>query len=102
MKPRSCSFVVPVALMTFTLVTIGACDHEEKKHPTEGPRKVDTRPVQAAKPKQDRVPDRVTAPPQPIVGDTIAPKTPDKSSATAVELGRSSVTQAEEPEVWTP
>jgi hypothetical protein len=97
MKPRFWCCGAGASLMAFLLVTIGACSREEKQQAPED-HEVGTNQVTIAGEKREDL----AAQPQPIVRDAAAQKTADKNSGQPVELGRSSVTQAEEPAVRTP
>jgi hypothetical protein len=72
MKPKLRHFGVVASLLAFMLVTVAAWR------------------------------EAMAAPPPPIVGEGAIQKTPGNKTAQPVELGRSSVTQAEEPAIRTP
>ncbi len=101
MKARFRSFAI-VSFMGALLVTAGACNRETKKQPANDQARGDTNQVKVVEKK--RIPNQkvVAAQAQPIIVEVALQKTPDKNSAQSVELGRSSVTQAEEPAVRTP
>jgi hypothetical protein len=102
MKPRFCSFGVAASLMGALLVTIGACNREKKTLPAEKQPPGDAHPFKVVEWKREQVREVVAAPVQLSVPKETAPKTPEKNSRQAVDLGRSSLTQAEEPIVRTP
>ena len=103
MKPRSWSFGVVAFLLSAMLVTMAACNRETKKQPTEKPAQGDTKPVKVVEKVRDQRQEVVAAKSQPSVREP-APqkKTPDKNARQPVDLGRSSVSQAEEPAIRTP
>jgi hypothetical protein len=102
MKPRFWYSCAVASLMAFMLVIVGACNREEKTQPPEDHGQVGTNQVKTAEEKREPHREAVAAQPQPIVRHAAAQKTPDKNSAQPVELGRSSITQAEEPAIRTP
>src|SRR5258707_1393903 len=102
MKPRFWSFGVVAPLMGAMLVTIGACNRENKKQPAEDQAQGDTNQVKVVEKKWEWHREVVAAQAQPSARDAASQKTPDKNPVQAVDLGRSSVTQAEEPAVRTP
>jgi hypothetical protein len=102
MIPRFWKFGVASLLMGALLVAITACNREKKKQPAEEQAPHDTTQVKVAEKKREQVREVVTMPVQPSVPKAALQKTPDKNSRQPVELGRSSVTQTEEPAVQTP
>jgi hypothetical protein len=102
MKAKLWYFGAVAFLMAWMLVTIGACTSEEKKQPPEDHGQVGVNQVQIAEQKPEQQQEAVAAQPQPIVYNAAVQKTVDKGSAKPVELGRSSITQAEEPAIRTP
>src|SRR5262245_61078976 len=110
MKPGFRKLGVASSLIALMLLALGACNREQVKQPPAEPAPVSTNPVKPvgaeqakiAEPKRQPPPQAVAPQPQPVVGDAAIQKSPNKSAAQPVELGRSSVTQAEEPAVRTP
>jgi hypothetical protein len=98
MKPRFSNFGIVAYLMPFMLVTIGACDREQKKEVTGDNANGDTNPVKIVEQNRKAVADQ----PQPGVRDAAPQKTSDQNPTPPVDLGRSSITQAEEPAIRTP
>jgi hypothetical protein len=101
MKPRFWHGATAVSVMAFVLVTVGACKRETEQ-PAQDPGKFDTNPVKIAQPNREQRRQAVAAQPEPKVGDTVVQKTSEKGATQPVELGRSSVAQAEEPAIKTP
>ena len=82
MKPGFWNFDAVASLMAFMLVTIGGCNSEKEKQPTGDVLQGDTNQV--------RIPEAALQ------------KTPDDKPTPPVDLGRSSITQAEEPALRSP
>ena len=100
MKPRFWIFGAVAPLMALMLVSAGACNREEKQQPAEDQGQVDANQVPIAQQKREL--HAVAVPSQSIAREAAAQKPSDKNSTKPVELGRSSVTQTEEPAIRTP
>ncbi len=102
MKPRFWSFAVVASLMSTMLVTLAACNREKKKQPTEDQARGDTHHVKVVEKKWEQHQEVVAAQEKASIRAAALQKTPDRNSPQPVDLGRSSVTQAEEPAIRTP
>jgi len=80
MQSRFWTFGILASFMALVLATIGACTAEKKQQAEEG----------QGNTKQAKI------------ADVVIQKTPDDKPGQPVELGRSSITQAEEPAIRTP
>jgi hypothetical protein len=102
MKPRfwSCGVIAP--LIGAMLLLLGACNREKKTQPAENRAQGDTNQVKVVEEKREQRQEVVAAQAQTGVPVAANQKTPAKNSVQSVDLGRSSVTQAEEPAVRTP
>jgi hypothetical protein len=120
MKPRFWIFVMVACPMALMLVTIGACNFEKKKQPTQdqvqgdasqvkigdsaSQKSSDEKPVQSVdsgRPSSSKTEDPGSRTPADS-GSSSSSRTEDPGSRSPVELGRSSISQAEEPEIRTP
>src|SRR5262249_53059172 len=112
MKLRSWSFGGVVLFAGALLTTIGACNRETKKPPVAERERPPAKLAIAPEKKKERPKEVAIAPPQaqpPVppkvqaeVPEPPPPKPRDDRSPRPVDLGRSSVSQAEEPDVRTP
>ena len=98
MTTRSWTLTIAAAFMGAVLVTLGACSRENNQ-PAENQSRGNADQVNMVEKKPEQLPATVSEQPRLSVPGTAIPKIPDKKMA---ELGRSSVTQAEEPAVRTP
>jgi hypothetical protein len=118
MKPSFRNLGAIGGLLAVMVLTISACDQEAKKKPPLPPAQIKSPPIKIAQQKPEpkrKVPVEQEPPPEPapkrqaavpvpapVVPDEPVAKSPDKASSKAVELGRASITQADEPAIRTP
>lgn len=88
MNLKLCSFCISALLAALMLMSIGACSREEKKA--------------AGKERVGVAAEEPIALPQPVATEAVELPVPDKKPRKPVELGRSSIAQAEEPKIRTP
>jgi hypothetical protein len=91
-----------LALAALVSVTIAACTREPEKLSTADHPAAAEQPPPIAKPERQPPRETVAVPAQPSAPEGAVQKTSDSQSGQPVELGRSSVVQAEEPAIRTP
>src|SRR6516162_6901099 len=111
MKPSFRNLGAIGGLLAVMVLTISACDQAAKKKPQSPPIKIAQQkpepkrkvPVEQEPPPEPAPKRQAAVPvPAPVVPDEPVAKSPDKASSKAVELGRASITQADEPAIRTP
>ncbi len=98
MKPTFWNFGAACLLAAIVLTTVVACNRDKERRQLDNPAQDDTKPAKAAEPNPEIPVDELKA----AVYEAVIQKSSDKKPARAVDLGRSSLTQAEEPAIRTP